>query len=242
MKKINKFNYEIIIYPLFVTLTIWIIYWGEFVAPFELNHFGILPRTASGLVGIIFSPLLHSTNDINHIVNNTIPIFFLLMALFYFYKESAIKVFALSWILTGTLTWIIAKNEGSYHIGISGIIYALVFFLFISGILKKQNQYQAISLLIVLLYGSLLWGIFPMEEKVSWQGHLAGTISGIFLAFYYFEKPKKNIQIKKEDLEWNDSNYIENIKLEYKFNTTLSNDKYDTNYNYITKSEENIDS
>jgi membrane associated rhomboid family serine protease len=234
MKTTLKFPFEILVYPFLVITAMWIIYWGEFVAPFDLTHLGILPRTSSGLTGVLFAPLLHSTNDIKHILNNSIPTFFLLMALFYFYKQTALKVIGLGWLLTGLLTWIIAKNEGSYHIGMSGIIYALVFFLFISGVLKKEKQYQAISLLIVILYGSLIWGIFPMEDKVSWEGHLGGTISGIFLAFYYFEKPSIKQVNSVTNEKWNDINYIQNQVDNYYTNQSISNNRYTTNYEYIS--------
>jgi membrane associated rhomboid family serine protease len=242
MKTTSKFPFEILVYPFLVIAAMWIIYWGEFVAPFELTHLGILPRTSSGLTGILFAPLLHSTNDINHLLNNSIPIFFLLMALFYFYKKTALRVIGVGWILTGVLTWIIAKNEGSYHIGMSGIIYALIFFLFISGVLKKEKQYQAISLLIVILYGSLIWGIFPMEEKVSWEGHLGGTISGIFLAFYYFEKPTNQNTATLISENW-DKYYIDNKANSYNVNQSISDTRYNAYYEYTpTKRLEKNDS
>lgn len=242
MKTTSKFPFEILVYPFLVIATMWIIYWGEFVAPFDLTHLGILPRTSSGLTGILFAPLLHSTNDINHLLNNSIPIFFLLMALFYFYKKTALRVIVVGWLLTGVLTWIIAKNEGSYHIGMSGIIYALIFFLFISGVLKKEKQYQAISLLIVILYGSLIWGIFPMEEKVSWEGHLGGTISGIFLAFYYFEKPTNQNTAAVISENW-DKYYIDNKANSYNVNQSISDTRYNAYYEYTpTKRLEKNDS
>jgi len=188
MKK-NSFNLEIILYPSLLVLVLWVVYWGEFYAPIDLIHFGIMPRTMSGLSGVFFSPLLHSTSDIYHIINNTFPIFILTIALLFYYRKIAFQVFFWSWFLSGLLTWIIAKNEGSFHIGISSIIYSLVCFLFVSGVLRKQKQLQAVSLLIVFVYGSLVWGIFPMEEKISWQGHLGGSITGILLAAYFYEPP-----------------------------------------------------
>lgn len=242
MQTTTKFPFEILVYPFLVIAAMWIIYWGEFVAPFDLTHLGILPRTSTGLAGILFAPLLHSTNDINHLLNNSIPIFFLIMALFYFYKKSALKVIGIGWIVTGLLTWLIAKNEGSYHIGMSGIIYSLVFFLFTSGVLKKEKQYQAISLLIVILYGSLIWGIFPMEEKVSWEGHLGGTITGIFLAFYYFEKPINQNTVTVISENW-DKYYIDNKANSYVVNQSISNKKFQIDYDYIPiKSSEKNDS
>ena len=196
----NSFNLEIILYPILLISLLWVVYWGEFYSPIDLIHFGIMPRSLSGLSGVFFSPLLHSTNDIFHLINNTFPIFILSVALLYYYRKIAFQVFFLSWFLSGTLTWMIAKNEGSFHIGISSIIYSLVCFLFVSGVLGKQKQLQAVSFLIVFIYGSLVWGVFPMEEKVSWQGHLGGSITGIALAAYYYDGPINKKESEKIEL------------------------------------------
>jgi membrane associated rhomboid family serine protease len=102
----------------------------------------------------------------------------------------------------------IAKNEGSFHIGISSIIYSLVCFLFVSGVLGKQKQLQAVSLLIVFIYGSLVWGVFPMEEKVSWQGHLGGSITGIALAAYYYDGPINKKESEKIELSIEDKTQV----------------------------------
>jgi len=204
----STFNLEIILYPILLILVLWVIYWGEFYSPIDLIHFGIMPRTLSGLSGVFFSPLLHSTNDIFHLINNTFPIFILTIALLYYYRKIAFQVFFLSWFLSGILTWMIAKNEGSFHIGISSIIYSLVCFLFVSGVLGKQKQLQAVSLLIVFIYGSLVWGVFPMEEKVSWQGHLGGSITGIALAAYYYEVPTNKKENKKIELPIEDKTQV----------------------------------
>jgi hypothetical protein len=114
------------------------------------------------------------------------------------------------------LVWIYAKNNGSYHIGMSGLVYLLAGFLFFSGVFRRFLPLQAISLFVVFLYGSMIWGIFPMEEKVSWEGHLMGFILGIIQAFWFREngpqRPKFQYEIEKEmgiepiDLEgiWNE--------------------------------------
>jgi hypothetical protein len=107
-----------------------------------------------------------------------------------------------SWLLTGILVWIFATNKGSFHIGMSGVIYALAAFLFTSGILRKYLPLQALSLFIVFLYGSLIWGIFPTTPRVSWEGHLMGMIVGVLLAIYYRtegpQRPKYQYEIEKE--------------------------------------------
>jgi len=236
MKSKISINYEIVILPFLLISLMWIVYWGEFVSPIELTRLGILPRTLSGIFGVIFSPLLHSKTDINHIINNSIPIFLTLVTLFFFYPKIAYKIFFLSWFISGFLTWLIAENEGSYHIGMSSIIYALIIFLFVSGIIKKQLKYQAISMLIILTYGSLVWGIFPVEEKVSWQGHLGGVITGVLLALLYVEQGKI---VKKENPSYmpreNAENQLKNYEKEYLRNQHISDSNTSITYMYIKK-------
>jgi len=146
-------------------------------------------------------PLIHSPREIEHIVNNSIPTFVLTATLIYFYKPIALRVFVLLWIMTGFFLWAYADHQ-VYHIGISGIIYGLASFLFTSGVLRKYLPLQAISLFVVFVYGSMVWGIFPMEQRVSWEGHLMGFFSGIVLAFLFREKgpqrPKFQYEIEKE--------------------------------------------
>lgn len=207
---------QAILYALLVVASMWLMYWAEHLFRFDFYTLGVLPRSIEGLKGIIFMPLIHSATDVHHILNNSVPTFFLLTALVYFYKEIALKVFLYGWVLTGIMVWLYAENKGSYHIGMSGLVYLLAGFLFVSGVLRKFLPLQAISLFVVFLYGSMIWGIFPMEEKVSWEGHLMGLIIGVFLAFWFKgngpQRPKFQYEIEKEmgieppDLEgmWNE--------------------------------------
>ena len=193
---------ETILYPLLLLLSMWSIFIVDKISPLHLYRFGILPQDWIGLRGVLFSPLLHSTSDFSHILNNSTPIAVLLGALIYFYREIAGWVFGISWISSGLLVWIFAHNFGAYHIGMSSVIYALAGFLFVSGTLRKYRPLQGISLFVIFVYGSMIWGIFPMQERVSWEGHLSGLVTGIVLAFLFREKgpqaPKYGYEIEKE--------------------------------------------
>ena len=90
----------------------------------------------------------------------------LLISLFYFYKDIAFKILLYGLILSGLLTWIIARP--SYHIGASGIVYLLFSFVFFSGIIRKYNRLVAVSLMVIFLYGSMIGYIFPVKEEISW--------------------------------------------------------------------------
>jgi membrane associated rhomboid family serine protease len=180
----------------------WLFYWAEHLFRYPFHELGVLPRDPEGLKGILLMPLIHSPKEIEHIVNNSMPAFVLTATLFYFYRAIAMKVFIFIWVMTGVFLWIFAENKGAYHIGMSGVIYGLVAFLFTSGVLRKYLPLQAISLFVVFVYGSMIWGIFPMKQHVSWEGHLMGFLSGIFLAYYFRkegpQRPKYQYEIEKE--------------------------------------------
>ena len=189
--------------PALVALIImWLIYWADFLFVYDFHLLGVVPKQVSGLKGIFFMPWIHAHSDLKHILNNSVPAFLLITLLFYSYKEIALKVFLLSWFLTGFLLWTFGADNGAHHIGMSGVIYSLAAFLFTSGVLRKYLPLQALSLFIVFLYGSMIWGIFPTKERISWEGHLSGMIVGIILAFVYRsrgpQRPKYQYEIEKE--------------------------------------------
>ena len=187
---------------MFLLVTIWLVFWGGSFFLFQFYKLGVLPNDLSGLKGILFMPLIHSSENFNHIFNNSIPTFLLTTLLFYFYKEIAFRVLIFSWIFTGVGVWLFAVNRGAFHIGMSGVIYSLVAFLFTSGTLRKYRPLQALSLFIVFVYGSLIWGILPISPKISWEGHFMGFIVGTILGFIYRkqgpQRPKYIYEIEKE--------------------------------------------
>ncbi len=147
----------------------------------HLNRFGVIPLSWEGLVGIIASPLLHG--DLKHLMSNSIPLLALGAGLYYFYPKIATRVVIIAWISSGIALWIIGRP--SIHIGASGLVYALAGFIFLSGLLRKQPNLLALSLLVIFLYGGLFWGLLPVEEKISWEAHLTGLSSGFALAINY---------------------------------------------------------
>jgi len=160
----------------------WLVKIIEVLFDLDLSNLGIFPLSVKGLPGIIFSPLIHS--DFGHLFNNSLPLFFLGTALFYFYSEIAVKVSLWTYFLTGFFVWL--AGRAAWHIGASGLIYGLASFLFFSGLIRKYFRLVALSLLIVFLYGSMVWGIFPdVYRNVSWESHMLGFMSGIILAVNY---------------------------------------------------------
>lgn len=174
-----RFTPEVVWVPFAFVLLIWLVFWFELKFGFNFTPYGVLPRTLKGIVGIFFSPFIHS--DLSHLWHNTVPAVVLTGGLFYFYREVAWKVLVIIIIGAGLGTWLIGRE--AYHIGASGVIYGLAAFLFFKGIWSKNFRLTAFSLIVVFLYGSLIWGTMPLQEGMSWEGHLSGFLSGTILAF-----------------------------------------------------------
>ncbi|MGF1635965.1 MAG: rhomboid family intramembrane serine protease [Cyclobacteriaceae bacterium] len=188
---------------LIFVFVIWLVKIIEWSLGVSFASFGILPRTVTGLKGILFSPFLHG--DAAHIITNTVPLMLLGIGLLYFYQRIAYEVFFWMFLSTGIWTWIIARN--SYHIGASGLIYALAAFLFFSRMFRKDNRLMIVSMVILFLYGGMIHGVFPnaVEERISWESHLMGALSGFFLAIYFRkEKTGDEIAVIHEDEENDD--------------------------------------
>ncbi|MEO8255516.1 MAG: rhomboid family intramembrane serine protease [Flavobacterium sp.] len=204
MDKHFKFTNAVVGLPLFSVLFLWFVYWLEIRFDFDFVENGIYPRTFSGLQGVIFSPFIHS--DLNHLYNNSIPLLVLLAALQFFYSKFSLKVIVFGILFSGILTWLIGRE--SYHIGASGLIYVVFAFIFFKGIVTKYYRLVALSLAVITMYGGMIWYVFPNPETsgdnaISWEGHLAGLITGFVLAVFY-----KTPDFKKEPkYEWEMPDY-----------------------------------
>lgn len=171
------------IIPLFLIFILYIIKIWEVGMDWKFTQLGVYPFETKGLLGIFTHPLIHS--GFTHLISNTIPLFFLSWCLYYFYRNMASYLLLILWIGCGVLTFFIGKP--GWHIGASGLIYGLAFFLFFSGLLRKHTPLIAISLLVTFLYGGLIWNMFPhfTPNSTSWEGHLSGAISGTICAFAF---------------------------------------------------------
>lgn len=165
-----------------VTLGILVLVWGVFVLDrqfgLDLNRFGNRPGRLDGLQGIFTMPFLHGGLD--HIWNNTVSFFTLCSMLLYFYGSTGLKALFWSWLGAGIVLW--SSFAPGNHIGLSGVVYALAAFLFAGGVLRRNRVLMRVALVVVFLYGSIIWGVLPIEVGVSWQGHLSGAAVGLLLA------------------------------------------------------------
>ncbi|RXM44051.1 rhomboid family intramembrane serine protease [Flavobacterium sp. YO64] len=177
-----KFSNAVIGLPVIFVLLLWIVYWVQIRFDFDFYKNGIYPRDFYGLQGIFFSPFIHE--NLEHLYNNSIPLLVLLAALQYFYPKQTIPVIGYGILFSGLITWIIGREN--FHIGASGLIYVLVSFIFFKGIQTKYYRLVALSLSVILLYGGMIWYVFPdVDAKVSWEGHLAGLLTGFALSLFY---------------------------------------------------------
>jgi membrane associated rhomboid family serine protease len=195
-----KFSTRVIVYPFSFVLLIWLVYWFELRFGFRFNDMGIYPRTFSGLRGILFSPFIHGS--LEHLYHNSTPLLILSTALFYFYRALAWRVLVLGLLFSGFLTWLIGSP--AFHIGASGLIYVLMSFILFKGILSKNHHLTALSLLVVFLYGSMLWYVFPVKENMSWEGHLSGLLVGLVFAFVFRTAIAKPVRYIWEDGQYNE--------------------------------------
>ena len=191
------------IIPLFLLFILYILKFLETGMDWDFTKLGVYPMEKRGVFGIFAHPLVHSS--FKHLFANTIPFFFLSWCLFYFYRDIAPYIFFTIWIGCGVFTFLIGKP--GWHIGASGIIYGLAFFLFFSGLLRKHVPLIAISL-ITFLYGGLVWNMFPQfaKETTSWEGHLSGAITGTLcsIAFMKYGPQRPEPFADEEDIDEED--------------------------------------
>jgi len=186
---VKKIIYSFIPGAIFVVL-MWIVKLYEIQSGNFLTQWGVLPRELSGLTGIITSPFVHG--NFEHLISNSIPMLVVSAGLIYFYKSLAFRVFLLVYLLGGFWLWLGGRE--SYHIGASGIVYGLTSFLFFSGVLRRDTRLMAISLLVVFLYGGMIWGVFPLFREISWEAHLFGALAGLLVAIVYRkEGPQRKV-------------------------------------------------
>jgi membrane associated rhomboid family serine protease len=162
----------------FVAL-VWLIHVLDWALDLELGRFGVRPRELAGLPGILLAPLLHG--GFAHLATNSLPLLVLGTGMLYLYPSSALKVLPAVYLGPGIAVWLSAKAS-SVHVGASGLVYGLVSYIFLAGVIRRDRRAIAASLLVAFLYGSAVWGVLPHEPGVSWETHLAGALIGLTLA------------------------------------------------------------
>jgi len=204
--------------PFMIVLLMWAVRIIQTIGHYDLSFLGIFPLRWQNLPGIVTTAFVHG--DFSHLIANSVPLIILGSALFYFYKDLAIRILVIIWLFSGFWIWVAARP--AYHIGASGIVYGLWAFIMVSGIIRKHTGLMALALIVIFLYGSMIWGIFPdffPEKNISWEAHLMGMIAGIGLAVIY---RKEGPQRKMYDWELEEENEDEDDDPSNQYWTTTS--------------------
>jgi len=208
-EKKRKFTF-LLLPSLFIAL-LWVVFGVEFLFSLDFAEYAVEPRTLNGLFGILVFPLIHGS--IEHIAGNTVSLFVLLVTVRYIFPQLFFRVLLFSYFVPGIITWFIGRP--AYHLGASGMIYTLVVFIFISGVIRVNRYLLALSMLVVFMYGSLFWGIFPLEEGISWEGHLGGAVTGFILALWYRNADPIDEVIEKEP-DWDEDEDDDSVHDDWK--------------------------
>ena len=179
-----------LVWPLVIVVAIWLVFFIDLRFNLHLNQLGMRPLQLEGLVGIFTMPFLHG--DFDHLFSNSIPLLLSMGFIFQYFPEDKLKIIGFSALISGSILWFIGEY-GSTHIGASGLVYAYIFFLVTHAFFTKNKETVAAAFVLIFLYGSLIYGIFPdygkiIGKNISWEGHLAGAISGVLFGIIYRKK------------------------------------------------------
>jgi membrane associated rhomboid family serine protease len=202
----KRIFFHSLLFPLVFIVAFWIVEIIEQISGLSFVKLGVFPLHLNGLQGILFSPFIHS--DFSHLISNSVPFFILLFMLVYFYRRISYRIFFQMYFLAGICVWLAGRE--AWHIGASGVVYAMAAFHFVSGLIRNDVRLLTLSAIVVFLYGGMIWGIFPIDPDISWEGHLWGAVSGLVLALYY----RKYI-IRRDKFDWEDELEDEEIMDEH---------------------------
>ena len=216
--------------PVLFVVIMWAVKLLEVFTHSDFAPFGLTTGELQGLKGIFTMPFLHG--DFKHLSGNSVPMLILGSLLYYFYNRVAGTVLLWVWLAGASWLWFVG-HSGITHIGASGVVYGLATFLFFMGVIRREYRSMVISLLVIFLYGSIFWGIFPIYKGVSWEGHLYGAIAGLVAAIYFRkEGPPKIVY------EWENEELVDEVIEEQPTDTNSDNTNPEIKINIIYKPTE----
>ena len=191
-------------------LGIWLVWLGCWLLGWSLDDLGIEPRQLHGMIGILTAPLAHASFE--HLVSNTLPLALLSTLTLYAYPRAARAALPMIWLLSGAGVWLFARE--SVHVGMSGVNHGLMFFLFLSGLWRRDRLGIAISLVVFFFYGSMVLTVLPREEHVSFEYHLAGALAGALCSLLLFRLDPKPVPKRYQWEDEEDEEHVEDDEWE----------------------------
>lgn len=156
----------------------WMVEVVDLIPGTDLDRWGIRPRQAAGLLGIPAAPFLHG--GFGHLLSNTIPFLILGGIIAVSGLVRFLQVTLVVALVSGIGTWLLGPAH-TVHIGASGLVFGYLTYLLARGVFERRLTYLAVGLVVLFLYGGILWGLLP-RPGISWQGHLFGAIGGVVAA------------------------------------------------------------
>lgn len=170
----------------FVAL-LWILEIVDTAADHRLDAYGVRPRTDEGLVGVVLAPALHF--GFEHLISNTVPVLVLGFLALASGIVRGLLATAVIWVVAGLGVWLVG-DAYSIHAGASSLIFGWITFLAVRGFINRDWRQVAIGIVVLLVYGSVLWGVLPGQTGVSWEGHLFGALGGVVAASVVGRRPR----------------------------------------------------
>ncbi|MEV0294611.1 rhomboid family intramembrane serine protease [Nocardia sp. NPDC050710] len=155
----------------------------------QLDTAGIEPREADGLWGILWAPVLHGGWD--HLIGNTLPLLVLGFIVLLSGIWRGLAATAIIWVVAGVGTWL-SGADGTVHLGASSLVFGWLTFLISRGWFARNLGQIVLGLVVLALYGSLLWGVLPGQPGISWQGHLFGAVGGLLAGWVLSGDARRN--------------------------------------------------
>lgn len=150
----------------------------------DFLRLGILPRDPIGVLGIVTSPLIHGSWG--HLMAN-VPALWVLGALSLYGFPNATRIaLPLIWLMGGLGVWLFARE--AFHIGASGLTHGLMFFAVVIGIRRRDALSIALALIVLFLYGSMIWGVIPSSPGISFEAHLSGAVTGALCGWFLYRR------------------------------------------------------
>lgn len=159
---------------------LWVLEAVDVVTHGSLDSLGIVPREPGQLLDVVPAAFVHF--GFAHLAANTLP----LLVLGFFAALAGVVRFLgvalLIIVVSGLGVWCIAPAHTNTA-GASGLIFGLFSYLLVRGFVDRRPLDIGLGVLVAVIYGSILWGVVPGTEGISWQGHLFGLAGGVLAAF-----------------------------------------------------------